>query len=63
MMGHLDITFAAQSKTETIMVAGKKVECVVCDVAPIGASIHLSKATGEMVRYAMASQGLVITRR
>jgi len=63
MMGSLDFTLTAKPKTETVTVGGKKVECVVCDVSPIGARIHLSKATGEMVRYAMESQGLVITRR
>lgn len=63
MMRSLDITFAAQPTTETITVGGKKVECVVCDVAPIQARLHLSKATGEMMRYTMAAQKLVIERR
>jgi len=63
MMRSLDITFKAAPATETIAVAGKKVECVVCDVKPIEARIHISKATGEMVRYAMPAQKLVIERR
>ena len=63
MMRGLDITFAAQARTETITVGGKKIECVVSDVSPIGARIHTSKATGEMLRYTMAAQKLVIERK
>ncbi len=63
MMRSLDITFAAQAKTETITSGGKQIECVVSDVAPIGARIHTSKATGEMLRYAMPAQKLLIERR
>jgi hypothetical protein len=59
----LDITLAARPKTDTISVAGKKVECVVCDVSPIQATFHVSVQTGELMRYAMEAQKLVIERR
>jgi len=63
MMQSVDLTFAARSKTETLRVGGRNLECVVCDVAPIAAKIHVVRATGEMVRYAMDAQQLVIERQ
>jgi hypothetical protein len=63
LMRSLDITFAARPRTETISFGGGKVECVVCDVSPIQARIHVSKATGEMLRYAVDAQKLVIERK
>jgi hypothetical protein len=59
----IEITFAAQPKTEQVTIAGKQIDCVVCDISAIASRVYLDKATGEMVKYVMASQGLEVTRQ
>ncbi len=59
----MKLTLTAQPKTETITVAGKRVECVVVDAAPIANRFWCDAGTGELLKVAAPAQALVIERR
>jgi hypothetical protein len=59
----MKLTLTAQPKTETITVAGKRVECVVVDAAPIANKFWCDARTGELLKVAAPAQALVIERR